>query len=73
MIQRKTVQSQIYTGTLFQDTQNLSLAITGCQFHCEIHHVETRKKRILTDKRLKHGPAGCVYQPEVLELAEREN
>ena len=30
------------------------------------------EKRILTDKRLKHGPAGCVYQPEVTELAERE-
>ncbi len=64
MIQRKTVQSQIYTGTLFQDTQNLSLAIIGCQFQCEIHYVEMRKKRILIDKRLKHGAAGCANQSD---------
>ena len=73
MIRRKTVQLRIFTGALSLDTQNLSMVIIGWLFHYEIHYVEMRKKRILTDKRLKHGPAGCVYQPEVTELAEREN
>ena len=73
MIRRKTVQLQIYTGTLFLDTQNLSMVIIGWLFHCEIHYVEMRKRRISTDKRLKHGPNDYANHLEVLELVEREN
>ena len=73
MIQRKTVLLRIYIGTLSLDTQNLSMVTIGWLFHCEIHYVEMRKRRISTDKRLKRGPSGCVYHPEVLELVEGEN
>ena len=70
MILRKTVQLRIFTGTLSLDTQNLSMVIIGWLFHYEIHYAEMRKRRISTDKRLKHGPNGYAKHLEVLELVE---